>query len=211
MTTFQQHPGGRVSHKSQEDGNNTIGISTDITIVGINGDQPIRAKVDTGADYCSLHALNVQIKNNPYSIDQGDSVVFEYNERRYTAPVVDYQSISSADGGVTNRPVVSFSVRVNDRYVEEVLFNLNDRSDMEFPVLIGLNLLNDLGVNVDPTVTESSEPPIETDIPQFVATGEDDTGEPYTNDLTMLIAALRSCPNVTITDLIEGLTRHETE
>jgi hypothetical protein len=111
---------------------------------------PIVGKVDTGATYCSLHAEELRIRPDPLSTENADLVSFIFNDRRYTVPVVDYQAIASADGGVNQRPVITFNVKIKDELHEDIMFNLNDRSNMEDPLLIGMNLLKKGKFLIDP-------------------------------------------------------------
>ena len=129
----------------------TIGKSIDLVLIGFNRDQPIRGKVDTGAVYCSLHADDIHIKRNPMSTGEEEVVSFTFNEVKYTMNLEQYQAISSADGGVQQRPVVRFDIRIKDAIYHDILFNLNDRSHMEDPLLIGSNLLEKGKFLVDPT------------------------------------------------------------
>jgi len=130
----------------------TIGKSMDIILIGFNRDQPIKGKIDTGAVYCSLHAENINIKRNPLSTDTEEQVIsFVFNEVRYTMNLEQYQAISSADGGVEQRPVVRFDVRIKDAIYHNILFNLNDRGHMQDSLLIGSNLLEKGKFLIDPT------------------------------------------------------------
>lgn len=114
--------------------------STDIsynepaTINGINGDQPFDSKVDTGADVCSLHADNIRMN--------GDTVTFEINGKSYTMSVHKVQNIRQADSQAEQRPVVLLNFTIAGEYIPNVECNLNDRSGMSSPLLIGKNLLS---------------------------------------------------------------------
>jgi hypothetical protein len=135
-----------------EDTTKQIGITVDLSIVGFNGDNPIRAKVDTGAQYCSLHADDLEVITD--DITKNSIVKFTYNEYQYKLDVDGFQSVSSADGGTTNRPSVRLSVRLNDQFIQDVVFNLNDRSHMDYPVLIGMNLISAGKFVIDPNINE---------------------------------------------------------
>lgn len=127
-----------------------IGSQIELILLGFNNNRPIVAKVDTGASYCSLHGTDISYSSRPYG--EGELVSFTFDDQRYRMPVVNKQSVQNSDGGITYRPVVQFSVSMNDKTFEEVLFNINDRSDMTHQILLGQNLLKQSRVLVDPTL-----------------------------------------------------------
>lgn len=147
--TFEKQPDKGEKIK-QDYENRTLGTHLELTLIGFNQDQPIQGKVDTGATFCSLHAENIQVKRSPYGTDEEEIVSFVFNKMNYSMNLEQYQAISSADGGVSQRPVVRFDVRIKDQIFHDVLFNLNDRSQMEDILLVGTNLLGKGKFLVDP-------------------------------------------------------------
>lgn len=132
-----------------------VGLDLDITLVGINGDNPIRAKVDTGAEECSLHAEDLTEDGD--SVSGSGSVSFTFGEYKYKMAVHGHQSVSSADGGTTLRPTIKLGVRIGEDYIPDVIFNLNDRSSMEYPILLGTTFLRTARLVVDPNMSEAIE------------------------------------------------------
>lgn len=129
-----------------------VGVHTVVRLRGFNNDQPIHGKVDTGAETCSLHAGDLQLNSDHAS---GDSMAsFSFGSNRYRVPVKGWQHVSSADGGTKRRPIVSFTVYIADEVVPDVEFNLNDRSEMDYELLIGLNLIKAAKLKVDPSLKE---------------------------------------------------------
>lgn len=116
-----------------------IGQHIQIVLSGLFQNEPIIAKVDTGASCCSLDAQDVKVGPNQHG--DGEVVTFMFRNRRYRMLIQQYQSVTSADGGTKNRPVVKFTVRYREQVLQDVLFNLNDRDGMEYDVLIGNNML----------------------------------------------------------------------
>jgi len=113
-----------------------------ITLTGFNGENAINAKVDTGAAMSSLDANNVNVNRG------NGTVSFSFGDRKITMPLVDTQAVSTADGGVENRPVVAFDVTLpnkdtakQNRVIKKVQFNLNDRSGMPDKILLGQNFI----------------------------------------------------------------------
>lgn len=143
-----------------------VGVHTVVRLRGFNNDQPINGKVDTGAETCSLHAGDLQLNTDHVS---GDSMAsFSFGSNRYRVPVKSWQHVSSADGGTKRRPVVTFTVYIADEVVPDVEFNLNDRSEMDYELLIGLNLITAAKLKVDPSLREMEinfSAPVETSEP----------------------------------------------
>jgi hypothetical protein len=135
-----------------EEQNSSVGVNLDILLTGFNGDQPIRAKIDTGAQASSLHGTDIKVITDDVS---GTSTVrFSYGEFQYNMPVVSFQAITSADGGTVNRPVVNIAARINGEYIQDAMFNLNDRGNMDYPILIGLDLIKTAKLTIDPSIAE---------------------------------------------------------
>ena len=101
----------------------------------------VDAKLDTGADSCSLHALDVQ----HFERDGAKWVRFDVagrNGERATieTPLVRTVRIKGDDRSVPRRPVVRLSLCLaNVR--REVDVNLANRKGYSYPVLIGRNFL----------------------------------------------------------------------
>ena len=113
-----------------------------IVLNGFHNNSPIDAKVDTGADICSLHASDVKMNT------ESGLVSFVFGDKRVTMPLVTVQAIKTADNGIDNRPVVQFDVVIpnNDpmkknHVLKKISFNLNDRSNMPDKVLLGQNFI----------------------------------------------------------------------
>lgn len=110
-----------------------------IEIYGI-GTEPFEAKVDTGAQCCSLGATDIKC--------DGELVEFTINGRRYRTACVGMQNIQTSNG-TEDRPVIEVNCKVKGSMLRKVQFNLNDRSDLEDQILLGMNLLNHLDLNID--------------------------------------------------------------
>lgn len=101
----------------------------------------VRARVDTGAQTCSMHAENIQEQ----IIDGEKYVQFETfdekgNRHVLLKRVVTSTSVTSSTGATTERYVVKKRVTLGGRS-HEVNVNLNNRSGLRYRFLIGRNLL----------------------------------------------------------------------
>lgn len=171
-----------------------IGSQIELMLLSFNNNEPIIAKVDTGASYCSLHATDINIAPSAYKgVEQ---VSFNYRGQTYRMPLVNKQSVQNSDGGVSYRPVVKFNINMNGKTYEDVLFNLNDRSDMSHDILLGQNLLQQSRVLVDPTMFMEAEFELATALKLINENSNVDT------DNHPLIDAFYKMRNMTLQDLL---------
>ncbi len=93
------------------------------------------ARVDTGAAVSSLDARNLTIK--------GETVEFtlseKYGGQRIRLPIVKWKTVRSAEMK-EKRPVVMVDLCIGSRRIQTQV-NLNDRSNVKHPLLIGRNTL----------------------------------------------------------------------
>jgi hypothetical protein len=109
------------------------------------------ARIDTGAATSSLDARNITVK--------GKMVEFHlpgaYGGHKARLPLERWSSIKTASVQ-ERRPVVSVEMCIGSRRVRTQV-NLNDRSQVTYPLLIGRNTL-ELGFIVDPGVSFLAPP-----------------------------------------------------
>lgn len=127
---------------------NTIGSVVPITflVTDYSRSNPVNAKVDTGANISSLHVDNYHIDQGTGRITFTSSVL---STNRLTMSLDDKHLVKTADGAEP-RPVVKLDIEINRQKIKDVQFNLNDRSQMEHPVLIGTNALEQGSFLIDP-------------------------------------------------------------
>lgn len=100
-----------------------------------------KARIDTGAKTTSLHATNVeeQIKDGvtyvKFTIQDSEGKPIELVRKVDTT-----QRVANANGIIQKRYAIKEKVRMGS-IEKEILINLNDRTDMEYKLLIGRNLL----------------------------------------------------------------------
>ena len=137
-----------VDKESQND--NIIGDVVEIKITSLTNSNSLKGRVDTGATLSSLHAEKFKINNNMVEFISPD-----LSPNVITMPLHDQQSVTSPDGGTEYRPVVELNIKINDKLLNNMLFNLNDRKHMEHPILVGQNILEKGGFLIDPTINET--------------------------------------------------------
>jgi len=107
-------------------------------------DVTVKARIDTGAKTSSMHAEKLQEFERDgrpwlrFGVDpgrDGKSVTLE-------RPIERRVRIKRNDGSSQRRYVVKMVLAIGD-IREKVEVSLNDRSDFEYPVLIGRNFLTD--------------------------------------------------------------------
>jgi len=120
------------------------------------GEIELSAKLDTGADHCSLHASNIEYFNQGddryvrFTIRnrQGDEATLERKVHRYA-------SIRRVEGGQHHRPVIQLFLCLGNRLMK-VDVNLADRSQLAYPMLIGRSFLaGNIVVNSAKTYSEA--------------------------------------------------------
>lgn len=107
------------------------------------------AKVDTGAEMCSLHAEQVQINRGEGTVT---FVCPQLAHSRITAPMTDRQAIKTSGGDTTYRAVITVSLKIKGKIMKDMQVNLNDRSEMDSPMLLGQNALQAGKFLIDPNI-----------------------------------------------------------
>jgi hypothetical protein len=134
-------------------------IGATAVLTEANSGLPFAARIDTGAASCSLHAEQMEIENQSKKAVEnlGKPIRFQIkNERGDTAwveskiaSVVRVRSSALKDGDFDRRYKVKLTLKWGD-ISKDVLVTLNDRADMNFPLLVGRNFLrHDFLVDVD--------------------------------------------------------------
>jgi hypothetical protein len=109
-----------------------------------------RARIDTGAQSCSLHVEKIDIEGEVKSRlkNVGKTARVRLKDADGTAKWIEVKiaeavrvkSSSLKSGEYDRRYKVRLTLKWKD-FEKEVLVTLNDRTDMEFPLLIGRNYL----------------------------------------------------------------------
>ncbi len=120
---------------SAAEGMMTIGTVEEVILLpsGVK----LHARIDTGAAKSSLDARDLKIT--------GDMVEFRLPEKtgglKLRLPIVEWRHVRSPDG-LDRRPVVELEFCVGPKRIRNKV-NLNDRSFVKYPLILGRNFLRD--------------------------------------------------------------------
>jgi len=122
------------------------------------GHIPLKIKLDTGALTSSMDAQDLQAFKRKgekwvrFSVVFEDARTAEQHSQQFELPVIRNVKVRGA-GGAEHRPVVRMQICIGKQMLNEE-FTLNNRSQMNYPVLIGRRTLEHLGaVDVAQTFT----------------------------------------------------------
>lgn len=109
------------------------------------GIKRIKAKIDTGARSCSLHAFDIEsferdgknfVRFKVHPIQRSDRKVVELE-----AEVLEFREVRSSSGHTTTRPVIETELVILGRK-QQIELTLADRNQMGFRMLIGRTALD---------------------------------------------------------------------
>lgn len=154
-TTSARAQGQRIKEGFKEiDQDRIIPDIVKVMLLDLPAANELTGKVDTGADICSLHAEDISIDraNNKVSFNCP-----ELSTNRFTVPLVDQQAIRVPSSEKTEyRPVISLNIKIANKEIRDVKVNLNDRSHMDNPFLVGQNALEGGNFIIDPNIIKDS-------------------------------------------------------
>lgn len=121
------------------------------------GNVLLEAKLDTGAEYCSLDATNI----TKFSRDGQDWVRFEVDDHHgktviMERPLLRQATIKRHFSKAQSRPVIRLQVCVGN-VLEEADVNLVDRHGFIYPMLIGRKFMEGRLI-IDPAARHTVEP-----------------------------------------------------
>ena len=130
------------THNKDED--NIVGTVTAVTIKHFNDENPIEARVDTGAHISCINGSDIEI--------EGTSVKFKFNDTIYKFHLLRMAKIKQADNeeGVGERPVIRVDIVINGNTLRNVEMTVNERGHMKYAILLGRQTLAAAGVLVNP-------------------------------------------------------------
>lgn len=130
--------------------NKIVGTITHVKIKHFNDDEPIEARVDTGATLSSIHGDNIEISDS--------TVKFKFKDTTYKFYLVKTTKIKQASSEESNeRPVISVDMTIDDIELRNVLLTVTDRSHMNYDILLGRQTLASGGFLVNPAIGNISD------------------------------------------------------
>ncbi len=133
----------------------TIGLVEDVLLLPWKVRLP--ARIDTGAATSSLDARSLTVKDNMAEFRLPE----KYGGMAIRLPVVGWRTVRSAEAR-DRRPVVELDLCVGPKHLR-VNVNLNDRSAVRYPLILGRNVLRK-GFVVD-CMRSNCAPPVCAEIP----------------------------------------------
>jgi len=139
-------------HTLGEMGKPVIGAEEYVRILPYGFTVP--ARVDTGAATTSLDARNIRVEDSTVTF----TLPPQWGGATITASIVDWKHIRTS-GSRKKRPVVEMELCIASRKLRARV-NLNDRSHMRYPMLIGRNVITG-NFLVDPSQSFTRSPEAE--------------------------------------------------
>lgn len=141
------------------EGDKIVGAISKVTIKHFNNEEPIEARVDTGASISSIHGDDIEIDDT--------TIKFTFGKTRYKFHLartskIKQSSIDDAD----ERPVIRVDMVIDGITLRNVELSVTDREHMEYNILLGRKTLASGGFLVNPAAgildtSEHDEPPAE--------------------------------------------------
>lgn len=121
---------------------NTIGRAEKVDLVDFDISD-IPAKIDTGADMCSIWATKIEERDGAlyFTLFSPESQFYTGEELRFTKPDYSLTRVANSFGQKELRYKVKLRIRVINRTIKAT-FTLSDRSQKTYPILLGRKLLH---------------------------------------------------------------------
>ncbi|HSR74887.1 MAG TPA: RimK/LysX family protein [Sulfurovum sp.] len=99
------------------------------------------AKIDTGADSCSLHCDDIHVQGDAVTFLLQDEVHEAYHGKKMTLPIHKIKKVKSSNGRSEERVFIKSSIKLGSKaYQAEI--SLTNRENMKYPMLIGRRFLS---------------------------------------------------------------------
>ena len=189
--------------EKEEVGDRVIADKVEVHFLNLPVGGSLVAKVDTGAEMCSLNAQNVQINRGQGTVS---FTAPQLSKNSFSVPLADRQVVKTSGGNTTYRAVIKATLKIKGKILKDILVNLNDRSKMNDPMLLGQNALHAGNFLVDPKIIKEAN---ELLTPEFLTALQHDTVIPPTTlsdeAVVNLYEALEGVGDISIGDLIKLL------
>lgn len=99
------------------------------------------AKIDTGADSCSLHCDDIVIDEDTVTFLLHDEVHPAYHGKRITLSIAKRKKVKSSNGKTEERIFIEIPIKLGCKtYNAEI--SLSNRQNMKYPMLIGRRFMS---------------------------------------------------------------------
>ncbi|WP_373028533.1 ATP-dependent zinc protease [Sulfurovum sp.] len=99
------------------------------------------AKIDTGADSCSLHCDDMKVEGDVVTFLLHDEVHEAYHGKKITLPIYKIKRVKSSNGRSEERIFIKSSIKLGYKTYEAEI-SLTNRENMKYPMLIGRRFLS---------------------------------------------------------------------
>ncbi len=99
------------------------------------------AKIDTGADSCSLHCDEMKIEGDKVTFLLHDEVHEAYHGKKITLPIYKIKRVKSSNGKSEERVFIKSPIKLG-RKTYPAQISLANRENMKYPMLIGRRFLS---------------------------------------------------------------------
>ncbi len=99
------------------------------------------AKIDTGADSCSLHCDEMKVEGDKVTFLLHDEVHEAYHGKKITLPIYKIKRVKSSNGKSEERVFIKSPIKLG-RKTYPAQISLANRENMKYPMLIGRRFLS---------------------------------------------------------------------
>jgi len=125
------------------EGDKIVGSLTKVIIKHFNNEEPIEARVDTGASISSIHGDNIEVDDT--------TIKFTFGKTRYKFHLARTSKIKqSSIDDPDERPVICVDMVIDGITLRNVELSVTDREHMEYNILLGRKTLVSGGFLVNP-------------------------------------------------------------
>lgn len=99
------------------------------------------AKIDTGADSCSIHCDDIKVEGDVVSFLLHDEVHEAYHGKKITLPIFKIKRVKSSNGKSEERIFIKSSLKLGCKTYDAEI-SLSNRENMKYPMLIGRRFMS---------------------------------------------------------------------
>ncbi len=112
--------------------------SIDLPELGLFG---LDAKIDTGADSCSMHCDEIETDGDMVTFLLHDDIDSAYHGKKITLPIAKRKKVKSSNGKSEERIFISSLLKLGCKTYEAEI-SLSNRENMKYAMLIGRRFMS---------------------------------------------------------------------